>query len=316
MVRTPEPEVPSRASGSGSASAATQRDRVLSLLRSSPDTFTDLDVQNLLQIPYSAAGTRLVELYDRGLAEALPKKHRKDRQRWRAVPPERQEEVMQAALRRTRARLLSTFQRQPVWLQGWLVRRILMPNLEVSVQRQLLAEECPSELGTGPCTCPTPNIWVQRHEKGKATWSRVRRETVRWRNEQREQHKEAERANKEDPVIVQFLTDKGFAREAIHLVAHVTARVQDEIKLRQEKGIGEISDEKWEELRAIVSEIDPAVAELKAAIRLMLDDEGDWIDTQGYEDGDYGDIEDAELVELDEGRDAILNDDIHRPEPG
>lgn len=111
---------------------------------------------------------------------------------------------------------------------------------------------------------------------------------------------ELERAKREDPPAVQFLTDKQFARETLHLVHHLTARIEEETELRQTGG-GEITNDKWIELREIVSEIEPAVSALTRVIRFMLDDEGDWVDVEDLKDDDVLEIEDAEVLELEIG---------------
>jgi hypothetical protein len=302
---------PDATSGLSDGSTATQRQQVLDLLQESDAPLTDLEVESLLEIPYSSAGPRLVELFDLGLAEPLPKKRKKDRQRWQAVPFERQETVKEAAVRRTKARLLRTFQRQPMWLQGWLVGKILAPNIAVDRQEQLLKEECPDEKKTGSCTCPTTNVWVQRHNKKVKSMSRVRREAIRWWHEQRELKKERDRAQEENSPLVQYLADKELLRGSIHGLLHMEARVKDETDLRRQFGIGDINDSGWRAIREMVEEAQDDMAAVVTAINFLVDDVGDFVDVE--------DIEDAEVLELDAGDyiDAEIEDEeVEEPRPG
>ena len=291
-----EGQVPGPPSGGPGSGSDIQRKQVLDVLRHSEEPLTDVQVSEILGIGYSAAGPRLSELFDAGMVEPI-KRNKNERQRWQVVPLDRRGEVKEQASQRRKTALLSKVKRQPAWVQGWLIRQLLA--VEALGQEKVLQEECPMVAGRGPCTCPTANVWVQRHEKKSKGYSRVRREVARWRNELKEHRDEAARVQREDPPLVQFLKDKGFAREALHLVYHLESRIDDEMEARR-NGVGELSDRSVSALRDHVVELAEAIEQLEAKYAIAAGELEGVIDV---------DIDGEDVPELSEGEIEILDSD-------
>lgn len=315
LIATPEP--PRRGSGSNS----TIKDRIRTQLATLAPANAE-EIAGALDIKVNTTTKILSNLYRAGEVEPVPKKRKSDPARWRLVPPERQAEVASAAISQVRRNLFATIKNLPIPLQGAIADQILAASTGTVSADELLAEKCPGIMHAGPCTCPTANIYVQRHRRRSDAAKRTRREATRRRQELKKLNEEHKRVLKEEPPRIQFLTDKSFAREAIHLLAHLAARVEDETKQRHETGIGDLSNADWGELRKLCDEMKGGVVHLYKAFGVLLDDRGDWLDGTaldefGYEEGAIGvaellagigedsrDIWDAEVVDDDAEVDA------------
>ncbi len=115
---------------------------------------------------------------------------------------------------------------------------------------------------------------------------------------------ELERAQRQDPPAVQFLQDKQLAREALHILVHLEARVEEEDRLRRERGYGDVNDGSWGVMQSHVAELELALCNLKSAMTLMLDEETDIIDAEPIDDWDEHELEamaelEAEIVVYD-----------------
>jgi hypothetical protein len=141
-------------------------------------------------------------------------------------------------------------------------------------------------------------VWFIRHYEKKKPWtSRPSKAAAQLRKDRREHRLAREAMGKEDATGVQYLTYRQYMREAATFVAHMTGFVQDEIDLKKNRGFGELATERWLEVRELVDPIQSELDELKLALGILIDDQGDWLEGEVVDD-DYG-IEDAEVLELD-----------------
>src|SRR5437763_10175646 len=208
MSSTVQPEPPS--GGSGPPSTPTITDRVRAQLPIIAPANAE-EIAGALDIKASTASKILTNLYRAGEVEPMPKKRKADPARWRPVPPDRQADVAGIAQNQYRRNLFATIKNLPIPLQGTVVDQVLAASIGTEQAEKLLSEKCPEVAHTGPCECPTTNIYVQRHRKRSDAAKRTRREATRRRVEQKKLAEEYKRAQKEDPGRMQFLTDKGFA---------------------------------------------------------------------------------------------------------
>jgi hypothetical protein len=293
-------------SSDSSPRSTTQRQQVLDKLRASQEPLSAVEIGEAIGIPSdNGPGTRLTELYDEGLVEPVTERFGRGRRLWRAVPEERRAEVREQAVDRHKQRLLRTFQKQPLPIQGWLVERMLVPPRDHEEEQRLLQELCPGLQMPSDCTCNSLNVWVTRHRSRKgATRSRASHSASELRRLRREHRLAMEAAQKEDPTAVQYLTYKRYVREAAVYISHMVGFVEDEIDYKKEQGYSELSDQKWLDIRDMAlgeDGVQSALDELKKALDSLIDDQGDWLDVEEVEDIEDLEIEDAEILELEPG---------------
>jgi hypothetical protein len=292
--------------GSSIREDPSQRQQVLDLLHANPGV-TDLQVSDLLQIPYSSAGTRLSEL--RGLGQAEPRKstnNKKERARWWAVPPERQVEVAEQDVMRRRRSLLRSMQNQPVWNGGWVIQRLLAPAQDHEREEAQLQVDCPGVKVVSLCDCMSMGVWVTRHrDRRKSSRSRASRAANDLRRIRREHRLALEATQKEDPTSIQYLSYKLFVREAAVYLDHMSGFVEDEIEFKRDTGYSELTDQAWLVIREMVEGDDGAQAaidRLKRALDSLMDDRDDCLEAEEVTDYDDGmEIIDAEVLELEPG---------------
>ena len=319
------PEPPSGGSGSF-ADGGTLADKILDQLRIFGRANAE-EIAAVLDIKVNSTSKILGVLYRAGLAEPLPKKNGRDLATYRAVPPERQQAVAAEAARARKKSILTAIRNMDMTMQAWVVNQILTPSVDTAVSERLLSEPCPAAAHTGPCNCEVTNIFVQRHRSHSRGARRTRREATRRRQELKQLNEEYLRAQKEEPAGVQFLEDKKLAREAAHVIAHLTARVEDETELLRTTGVSEWSEASWKEMRNQAEEIRVGIIGLFKAYGVLLDDTGDWVegtpvDQWGYEEGaapmgalgdgssDDDEIWDVEVVNDDDDGDDDRDGDV------
>jgi hypothetical protein len=297
--------------GSGSSdpgSSSTQRQQVREYLRGQLEPLTDWDIRDALGIPESSVRTRLIELYDlEGSVEPLKAASKADRQHWQWVPPDRRVEVKQEAIWRHKSRLLRSIQREPLGTQAWLVERLMDPSTDWEEEQRLLEEPCPGLKDLPDCNCTSVNLMVTRHRirnQRRAQRSRASQAAAELRRIRRDHRLAMEAERKEDSPSIQYLTYKQYVREAIVYLSHMAGFVIDEIEFKKENGYSELSDQKWLDIRDMVTGEEGAqisVDELRTALDRLIGD--DVIDVEEVFEYNYDDmeIEDAEVLELEPG---------------